>query len=109
MKYVIWDWNGTLFDDLDFCLESINLLLQRHGLKPYCGYGFQFDKTPYEGGLRIWSIIATRMCQDRCRLQKDALYTWTACNTLACGRLSCPYPNRGSWKPVRRLGVYDYF
>ncbi len=25
--YIIWDWNGTLFDDVSLCLESINHLL----------------------------------------------------------------------------------
>ncbi len=94
MKYVIWDWNGTLFDDLDFCLESINLLLQRHGLAPlpdidaykrvfrfpireyYRDLGFQFDKTPYEElACEYMDIIHDPGVQDRCRLQQEALYT----------------------------------
>jgi phosphoglycolate phosphatase len=30
-KTIIWDWNGTLLDDLDICIESINsMLAQRH-------------------------------------------------------------------------------
>jgi len=29
---VIWDWNGTLLDDLDLCVESIGHQLKRHGL-----------------------------------------------------------------------------
>ncbi len=29
----VWDWNGTLFDDVDICIYSINELLARHGLK----------------------------------------------------------------------------
>jgi len=27
-KHIIWDWNGTLLDDLQACVDSINLLLK---------------------------------------------------------------------------------
>jgi phosphoglycolate phosphatase len=30
--YLIWDWNGTLFDDVDACVEAINRMIQRRGL-----------------------------------------------------------------------------
>jgi len=32
MKSVIWDWNGTLLDDLDHCIASINVLLEKRQL-----------------------------------------------------------------------------
>ena len=32
-SHVIWDWNGTLFDDAWLCLETINWLLDKHGLE----------------------------------------------------------------------------
>lgn len=32
-KHVIWDWNGTLFNDTELCLNIINGLLVRHELK----------------------------------------------------------------------------
>lgn len=28
MKTIIWDWNGTLLNDLDFCITTINKLLK---------------------------------------------------------------------------------
>ena len=31
-RHVIWDWNGTLLDDLDLCVEAVNGLLARRGL-----------------------------------------------------------------------------
>ncbi len=31
-RHVIWDWNGTLLDDLDLCVEVMNGLLRRHRL-----------------------------------------------------------------------------
>lgn len=29
---IIWDWNGTLLDDVDICVSSINLLLEKRHL-----------------------------------------------------------------------------
>lgn len=31
-KNIIWDWNGTLLNDLDICVVSINRLLEKRGL-----------------------------------------------------------------------------
>ena len=68
MKYthIIWDFNGTLFDDVEAGLVSVNEMLSERGLKviadkeeyrkvfkfPIIDYyrrvGFDFEKTPYE-------------------------------------------------------------
>lgn len=32
MNAIIWDWNGTLLDDLDFCVSTINVLLKKRNL-----------------------------------------------------------------------------
>ncbi|WP_346855208.1 HAD hydrolase-like protein [uncultured Draconibacterium sp.] len=32
MQSIIWDWNGTLLNDLDFCITTINKLLKKRGL-----------------------------------------------------------------------------
>jgi phosphoglycolate phosphatase len=31
-KSIIWDWNGTLLDDIDLCISTINVLLQKREL-----------------------------------------------------------------------------
>jgi phosphoglycolate phosphatase len=31
-KIIIWDWNGTLLDDVDYCVENINILLKKRNL-----------------------------------------------------------------------------
>ena len=31
--HVIWDWNGTLLDDTAACVETLNLMLAKRGLK----------------------------------------------------------------------------
>lgn len=33
IKHIIWDWNGTLFNDRELCVEIINNLLEEEGLK----------------------------------------------------------------------------
>ena len=34
MRHVIWDWNGTLFDDAWLCVEVMNGVLHRRGRMP---------------------------------------------------------------------------
>lgn len=44
-KHIIWDWNGTILDDVHYAIDTINWLLQRHRLDPidYDHYRFIFD------------------------------------------------------------------
>ncbi|MCX6273255.1 MAG: HAD family hydrolase [Bacteroidetes bacterium] len=65
IKTIIWDWNGTLLDDMDICVDSINVLLEKRGLPlmdlvtyrrlftfPVIEYyetiGFDFNAEPYD-------------------------------------------------------------
>lgn len=32
LRFVLWDWNGTLLDDLDLCLRALNILCRRRGI-----------------------------------------------------------------------------
>ena len=74
MKYtcVIWDFNGTIFDDVRIGIESINVLLERRGLPSidseeqykssfmfpiiewYRGLGFNFEKEDYSAVAVEW-------------------------------------------------------
>lgn len=63
---LIWDWNGTLMDDVELCCRLLNELLARHGYPPvggidayksifgfpieayYVRAGFDFSRTPYK-------------------------------------------------------------
>jgi phosphoglycolate phosphatase len=65
IRHVIWDWNGTLFDDVDVCIRSMNSLLSKYDLPriggadeyrskfrfPVSEYyrllGFDFSDTPF--------------------------------------------------------------
>jgi phosphoglycolate phosphatase len=65
INLIIWDWNGTLLDDVNMCVNAINLLLTDRGLPvidktryqqiftfPVKDYyekaGFNFEKEPFE-------------------------------------------------------------
>ncbi len=56
-RHVIWDWNGTLLDDLDLCVEVMNGILARRGL-PAVDRGryhaaFDFPVRDYYGRLGL--------------------------------------------------------
>jgi len=31
--HIIWDWNGTLFDDVNWCISVINSMLNKRQIK----------------------------------------------------------------------------
>lgn len=64
MKNIVWDWNGTLLNDLDLCLWILNSMLEKRSIPrvplekyleiftfPIIDYyrkaGFDFEKEPY--------------------------------------------------------------
>ncbi len=65
-KYIVWDFNGTIIDDVQIGIDSINPLLEKRGLaiigsvdsyrdlfdfpikEYYRALGFDFDAEPYE-------------------------------------------------------------
>ena len=40
-ELILWDWNGTLLDDVALCVDALNRLLERHG------YVQRYDLTSY--------------------------------------------------------------
>ena len=72
MDYIIWDFNGTILDDVKAGIDSVNTLLHDRGMReisgveeyrqvfrfPIKGYyeriGFDFDKEPYEVIAPLW-------------------------------------------------------
>ena len=64
-KLIIWDWNGTLLNDVKACVDSMNCMLDKRSVnkitidyyksiftfpvkKYYQELGFDFDKEPFE-------------------------------------------------------------
>ncbi len=86
---VIWDWNGTLLDDVALCARLLDELLARHGYPPLGGVeayrgvfgfpirdyyqraGFDFSRHPYEELAAEW-FAAYTAARLRCPLQPGA-------------------------------------
>lgn len=83
-KYIIWDWNGTLYNDVQICIDAMNELLEIKGYnifltsgryrdifcfpvkKYYERVGFDFKVHPFE-------ILAEEYIEIYNTKQKDAL------------------------------------
>ena len=90
MKTIIWDWNGTLLDDVAVCIECINALLRKNALPEFVDVedyrrkfcfpvqdyyrkcGFDFEKTPFELLAREF-IGLYRKASEGCALAPSAL------------------------------------
>ena len=88
---IVWDWNGTLLDDVDLCFSCINRLLVNHELQPlstlnqyrevftfpiedyYKRVGFNFDKIPF-------SILAHEYMED----YQEKSYDWFFTDCTFC-------------------------
>lgn len=85
-SHVIWDWNGTLFDDVNWCIKIINIMLAKRGIKTLCGIseyqkafcfpiiqyyrnvGFNFDKEPFEDLAKEYITLYHSEKSGNCRL-----------------------------------------
>lgn len=87
-EHILWDWNGTLLDDVDLCVEVIGSLLARHALPSltredyrnrfgfpvrsyYESLGFDFSRVPFER-LSAEFIEAYNARVDACGLYSGA-------------------------------------
>lgn len=103
IRHVIWDWNGTLLDDVDGCVGVLNGLLQRRGLphvtrdlykqrfgfpvRPfYEGLGFDVSDVAFEA-LSHEFIGAYKAVLHQVQLHKDALAVIAALNNHVDGQL----------------------
>lgn len=86
---IIWDWNGTLLNDIDICIESINQILLKRGKKKitkdiylelfrfpvidfYKDLGFNFEKEDFNA-LSDEYIFYYNRFESRSSLHKGAL------------------------------------
>ena len=99
-EYVIWDWNGTLLDDVDFNRRATNQLLVREGIPEiptleryrelfgfptedyYKRAGFDFNKTPYSSLADDYSAIYWASASKECSLSNTALDTLKKLDSL---------------------------
>jgi len=87
--HLIWDWNGTLFDDVQLCLDIMNGMLAKRGMTPvtreayirvfdfpvsgyYQKLGYDFEREPFEG-ISTEFIRAYEAQRSQCKLMPGTL------------------------------------
>ena len=103
IRHVIWDWNGTLLNDVDGCVDVLNGLLKRRGLpdvtrelyrqrfgfpvRPFYEHlGFDVSEVAFEA-LSHEFIGAYKSVLHQVRLHADALEVIAELNTCLDGQL----------------------
>ena len=125
--HIVWDWNGTLFDDLDVVVQSVNHGLEGFGAKPidldaYRSHYTRPVKLFYDRLIgRVispdeWIAVdrvfhdAYRAALDQARLTADAAQALT---TVASGghtqSLLSMFPHLDLVPLVERLGISEFF
>ena len=96
LTHVVWDWNGTLFDDVDCCVAVANQLLREFGLRQldgvagyhakfrfpivdyYRDLGFDTSKTGNFHAAAVRYIELYTAASSACALHDGAMATMTA-------------------------------
>ena len=126
-EIVVWDFNGTILDDVDAGIHSINELLCERDLAPipsreayqeafgfpiqeyYARIGFDFTKYPYEVLAPIWMEKYLRFVRDS-RIFDDiptTLETISRCGARQIVLSACE--QQMLQRQLREFGVFDYF
>ncbi|MEI7492282.1 MAG: HAD family hydrolase [Bacteroidota bacterium] len=125
-KHIIWDWNGTLLDDAWLCVEVMNGMLEKRGLKrvsldfyrsvftfPVRDYyeklGYDFDKEPFEEVGMEFMVLYNRR-QHECKLHPEVVNVLEAFKQQGFGQsiLSAREQNELLTETIN-LGVDKYF
>ena len=125
-RHVLWDWNGTLLDDLWLAVRSANMLLVRRGLPAitredylasfgfpvrsyYAALGFDFDRESFED-LSEEYVALYEADVGQCRLQPGAVETIDRLSSLGFTQSVLSASHLGFLDDVlRRFGIRDRF
>jgi phosphoglycolate phosphatase len=126
-SHVIWDWNGTLLNDVEFCLSVINSMLSKRGLTtldgilayhsvfcfPVIDYykkiGFDFKKEPFEI-LAVEYIDAYYSGESRCALYGGAEEILREINAKGAGQIILSASEINNLRgQLSRFGIVKYF
>jgi len=125
-KYILWDWNGTLFEDVDICVKVMNRLLSKRGMpkinrdyyrKIFCfpvveyykKLNFDFKKESFEQ-ISVEFIEEYNKESINAGLTKGIIDILTKlnCESVRQGILSASYVNN-LLEQVKRIGVKNLF
>jgi phosphoglycolate phosphatase len=126
IRHVVWDWNGTLFDDTLLCMEIINGLLGTRGGRTvglaqyrevfgfpvkdyYIRLGFDFRKESWERVSREF-IDAYEARRHECRLREGAREALAACAAAGVGQsILSAYRRHTLEEIVEHFGLGRFF
>lgn len=125
-QHILWDWNGTLLNDVWLCVETMNRLLAKRGLEEltvdrylevfgfpvkdyYARIGFDFTKEPFEG---ISEEYISQFDSDcfRCGLKEDAKQVLDTVAAMGVSQSILSAAHRDYLQScVEHYGIRDYF
>jgi len=91
-KHIIWDWNGTLLNDVEWCVYAINNVMLKRGMTPLGGVaeyqavfgfpiinyyekvGFDFTKESFEVAAKEYISLYHSNHGGMCTLHKNARF-----------------------------------
>ncbi len=125
-KHIIWDWNGTLFDDSHLCVEILNGSLERRGMAgvsfeqyqaefgfPVKDYyeklGFDFSQVPFDEVAKEF-IEEYNEKRFECQLRTDALSVLQNCLDAGLGQsILSAYQQDMLERIVEYFGIRNFF
>ncbi len=126
-QYCIWDFNGTILDDVETGIAAVNHLLGERGLPliesaeryreifrfPIQGYykrlGFDFEKEPYEVIAPLW-VEQYLLRVPRARIYADVRETLERFRSLGIRQIILSATERGMLLgQIKSLGLEEYF
>ncbi len=125
-KHIIWDWNGTIFNDVELCVDLINELLEPRGLKTvtlaeyknvftipvrdyYAELGFDFSKESFEVVGKQWMDEYERR-KFECGLHDSVIDVIKRINQLGIGQsILSAYTQHTLTEMVEHFDLTKYF
>jgi phosphoglycolate phosphatase len=127
IRHVLWDWNGTLLDDLDVCVRILNVLCERRGMRcvsreeylekftfPVVDYyravGFDFEKEPFEVPAQEWIALYGRHVYEETRVHPGAREVLAALRERGIGQsILSAHHKHPLEEAVRRYRLDEFF
>jgi phosphoglycolate phosphatase len=124
--HLIWDWNGTLFDDVQLCLDIMNGMLSKRGMPtvtregyiqvfdfPVINYyrqlGYDFEQEPFEG-ISTEFITAYETQRAQCKLMPGTKATLEAIARLGLSQSVLSASKQDYLhQALREYGLAGYF
>ncbi len=125
-RHLIWDWNGTLLDDVHTCVEVLNTLCRQYQKNPttyefyrqefdfpvegfYQILGFDFSQESYQQVAEDYIALYTQR-QQACPLHNHAQATLQQCRDLGLSQsILSAYHQSLLHEIVHHFGIADYF